>query len=155
MALSDKMGPASEAALERVLNKYYSPRHADVLEAKQIIDEEIGAGKIKADMDPFDILNLVFFGLRDDAYFVVRGLALEILRNPERVNTTSTSEGLAAALLFDRKEWLGNDTWAYAAKRVGHDWLEAIVQLETDLRWMKLLPLEELKIDLGKLNKPR
>lgn len=139
MALSDKMDPATEAAaLERVLNRYYSYRRVDILEAKQFIDEEIDAGKVRADMDPCDILNIVFFGMREDAYFLVRELALEILRNPQRINSTSTSEGLAAALLFNRKDWLGDATWAYAAKRVGRDWLEAIVQLETDFHWMKL-----------------
>ena len=143
MALSDLMDRASEEALDRALKRYYSHRHDDIVAAKQFIAEEIAAGKVQADRCAYDIVNIVLFSGQDDAYFTVRALALEILRNPARIRTTSTGETLAAALLFGRKAWLGQDTWAYAARRVGADWLEAIVRVERDFGWMA--PPIELK----------
>ena len=117
---------------------YYSHRPTDINEVVAIVVEEASAGKLAADVSLIAAVRRLLFEGRDEAYFDIRSLALEVLRSPDRFKTTSTSEGLALALLFDRKDWLGDDTWAYAAKRVGRDWLNAIVQVEQDFKWMKL-----------------
>jgi len=123
--------------LERVLARYYSHRKDDILHVMKAFQDAIKAGEIRKNQHPLDLVNEHLFGVRGDAYLTVRALALEILRNPRRIGTTSTGETLAMALLFDRKDWLGDDTWAYAAKRVGVEWLNAIVQIEQDFHWMR------------------
>ena len=118
--------------------RYYSHRTEDIQEIVDIVGEAASAGRIGPNEGLVDATKRMLFDGRRDAYFQVRALALEVLRDPRRFNTTSTGEGLALALLFDRKDWLDGDTWAYAAYRVGRDWLEAIVQVEQDFKWMKL-----------------
>jgi len=120
------------------LMRYYSHRMEDIQEIVDIVEEAASAGRIASNVSLVDFAKRMLFEGRDDAYFRVRSLALEVLRSPRRFNTTSTGEGLALALLFDRKDWLGDETWAYAAYRVGRGWLEAIVQVEQDFKWMKL-----------------
>ena len=72
-----------------------------------VVEAAIHDGTVAADVDPRDIVNIVLLGVRDEAYLTMRELALEVLRNPERIGTTSTSEGLACALMFARADWLG------------------------------------------------
>lgn len=115
-----------EIGIERAIKRYYSHRPADLDQAKAAINAAIAAGKASINDAPYDIVNVCLFGVEDDSYLTVRALALEILRDPQRFRTTSTGEGFAAALLFGRRDWLGSATWAYAAKRVGAEWLNAI-----------------------------
>ena len=42
------------------------------------------------------------------------------------------------ARMFNRGDWLEGATWAYAAKRVGPAWLNAIVQVENDFNALNL-----------------
>jgi hypothetical protein len=126
-----------EIGIERAIKRYYSHRPADIDEAKAAIKSAIAAGKVSISHSAYDIVNVCLFGVEDDSYLTVRALALEILRNPQRFGTTSTGEGFAAALLFGRRDWLGSATWAYAAKRVGPEWLNAICKVEDDFKWLQ------------------
>jgi hypothetical protein len=126
-----------EIGIERAIKRYYSHRPADLDEAKAAISAAIAAGKVAISDHAYDIVNVCLFGVEDDSYLTVRALALEILRNPQRIGTTSTGEGFAAALLFGRRDWLGSATWAYAAKRVGPEWLNAICKVEDDFKWLQ------------------
>jgi hypothetical protein len=126
-----------QEGIDRAIKRYYSHRPADIDEARQAIEEAIRAGKVDADVRPADIVNIVCLGAREEEYLIVRALALQVLRSPERVGTTSNSEGLACALLFGRGDWLGNYSWAGAAERVGPEWLKAVVRVEDDFKWLR------------------
>lgn len=132
-----KMAPERLKELQRLLVRFYSHRRKDIEEVSLLIQEGIESGEVAADQDLLDVVSRILMGGRRGTYLQVRALALEVLRDRARFSTTSTGEGLALALLFDRKDWLGTETWAYAAKRVGEDWLNAIIQVEQDFAWMK------------------
>ena len=134
---TSKLTADIQQGIGRAIKRYYSHRAADIDEATQVIEDAIQEGRVAADVYPRDIVNIVLLGVRDDDYLTMRELALEVLRNPERIGTTSTSEGLACALMFARSDWLGSYTWAEAARRVGPEWLKAIVDVENDFRWLR------------------
>lgn len=137
MTLSNKQNAPDPDALERAIKCFYSHRPEDTEGAKQFIEGAILAGKVKADDHPTDIVNILLLGAREGEYLTVRSLALQLLRNPGRIGTTSAGETLAGALLFAREDWLGSHTWASAAQRVGQAWLKAIVEVEEDFKWME------------------
>ena len=137
-----------EIGIEGAIKRYYSHRPADLDEAKAAISAAIAAGKVAISDHAYDIVNVCLFGVEDDSYLTVRALALEILRDPQRFRTTSTGEGFAAALLFGRRDWLGSATWAYAAKRVGAEWLNAICKVEDDFKWLQP-PIDLKETDQG------
>jgi hypothetical protein len=124
MPLSPEVSPAMRESIKRAVARYYSHREADIAEATEFIEETIKLGKVDPSERPIDIINVLLLGARHDAYCTVHALALEILRNPERIRTTSTGEGFAAALIFNRDDWFGAYTWAAAAERVGATWLK-------------------------------
>lgn len=126
-----------ELALDRAIRRYYSHRPKDVEEARRVVVEAIQAGAISPERDPIDLVNECLLGNRDHEYLTVRNLALQILRDPLRIGTMSTGERLAMALLFERPEWLREDSYAWAAQRVRVGWVCAIVNVENDFRWLE------------------
>jgi len=134
---TNKLTAEIPEGIDRAIKRYYSHHPVDIDEARQIIKEAIRSGTVAADVHPTDLVNLVLFGDREEAYLTVRKLALEVLRNPERIGTTSNGERLACALMFARADWLEGYSWAAAARRVGDAWLKAIVNVEDDFRWLR------------------
>lgn len=124
--------------LRAFLRLNYSHRTDDIKRAVGFAQDALASGEIKAHETLIDFAIRSLIGDKDEDYFIIRRLALEVLRNPDRFGTTSISEGCALALIFNRADWLGNATWAYAASRVGSAWLNAIAQVKSDFAALNL-----------------
>ena len=69
----------------------------------------------------------------DEGLRAVTEVAERVLRNEKALGPMSTGEVIAAALIFDRRDWIASYSMLGAVERLGVDWFEAALTVRRRL----------------------